>query len=100
MRSHPLETLLYALLYKTNGRKTSQNIVLGLINRMNLFYDNFKFGLKVGKNFVDDVDPLLTEFHARLKTLLDELYDPSVPFDQTTDVELCKFCSYQGICYR
>ena len=94
------QTLLYALLYKTNARRTSQKIVPGLINRMNLFDDDFKFGLKVGKNFVDDVDPLLTEFHARLKTLLDELYDPAVPFDQTTDVELCKFCSYQGICYR
>ncbi len=94
------QTLLYALLYKTNAPRTSQKIVPGLINRMNLFDNDFKFGLKVGKNFVDDVDPLLTEFHARLKSLLDELYDPAVPFDQTTDVELCKFCSYQGICYR
>ena len=94
------QTLLYALLYKTNAPRTSQKIVPGLINRMNLFDNDFKFGLKVGKNFVDDVDPLLPEFHARLKSLLDELYDPAVPFDQTTDVELCKFCSYQGICYR
>ncbi|HEX6225381.1 MAG TPA: PD-(D/E)XK nuclease family protein, partial [Chryseolinea sp.] len=94
------QTLLYALLYKTNATRSAQKIVPGLINRMNLFDDDFKFGLMVGKTFVDDVEPLLPEFHTRLKELLDELYDPNVPFDQTTDVELCKFCSYQGICYR
>ena len=61
------QTLLYALLYKTNAPRTSQKIVPGLINRMNLFDNDFKFGLKVGKNFVDDVDPLLTEFTGSLK---------------------------------
>ena len=78
----------------------SSKIVPGLINRMNLFDKDFKFGLKVGKNFLEDVEPLLPEFDQRLKNLLEELYDPSVPFDQTTDLELCKFCSYQQICYR
>ncbi|HYI76071.1 MAG TPA: PD-(D/E)XK nuclease family protein, partial [Chryseolinea sp.] len=94
------QTLLYALLYKTNAPRTLRKIVPGLINRMNLFEDDFKFGLKVGKTFVDDADTLLPEFHIRLKSLLEELYDPKVPFDQTEDVELCKFCAYQGICYR
>ena len=63
---------------------------------MNLFDDDFKFGFKVGKNFVEDVDPPLPEFHARLKTLLDELYDPAVPFDQTTDVEFVDFVRIKG----
>ncbi len=94
------QTLLYALLYKSNTSQTSHKIVPGLINRMNLFDKDFKFGLKVGKNFVEDVDPLLPEFSQHLKTLVEELYNPAVPFDQTTDLELCKFCPYQRICYR
>jgi CRISPR/Cas system-associated exonuclease Cas4 (RecB family) len=94
------QTLLYALLYKANTPRQAVKIVPGLINRMNLFDKDFKFGLKVGKTFLEDVDPLLPEFDNRLKGLLAELYDPAVPFDQTTDVEMCKFCSYQQICYR
>lgn len=94
------QTLLYALLYKANSAKTSSKIVPGLINRMNLFDKDFKFGLKVGKNFVEDVEPLLHDFDHHLKTLLEELYDPNVPFDQTTDLELCRYCAYQRICYK
>jgi len=94
------QTLLYAQLYKANSFHTSSKIVPGLINRMNLFDKEFKFGFKVGKSFMEDIDPLLPEFDANLKTLLEELFNPDVPFDQTTDLELCRFCPYQGICYR
>ena len=94
------QVLLYALLYKTSAAKTSHKIVPGLINRMNLFDRDFKFGITMGKKTVEDVEPLLPEFDQHLKVMLEELYDPNVPFDQTTDTELCRFCSYQGICYR
>ena len=92
--------MLYALLYKANHHSTGSRIVPGLINRMNLFDRNFQFGLKVGKNYVDNVDPLIPEFEQHLKLLLEELFDPNVPFDQTTNIETCNFCPYQNICYR
>ncbi|MBA4056616.1 MAG: PD-(D/E)XK nuclease family protein, partial [Marivirga sp.] len=94
------QTMLYALLYKTNAPSEGYKIVPGLINRMNLFDKNFQFGLKVGKTYVEDVDPLLGEFELHLRKLLEELFDPEVPFDQTTDTEICRFCPYEGICYR
>lgn len=95
------QTMLYALLYKANtSHKSPGKIVPGLINRMNLFDDNFKFGFKMDKDFLENADPLLPEFHNHLKTLLEEIFDPETPFDQTTDLELCRLCSYQRICYR
>jgi ATP-dependent exoDNAse (exonuclease V) beta subunit len=94
------QTLLYALLYKVNAPKGLNKIVPGLINRINLFDKDFKFGLKVGKIFIEDVEPLLPDFEHRLKILLEELYDPTVPFDQTTDTDVCKYCPYSRICYR
>lgn len=94
------QTMLYALLYKTNAPSAGHKIVPGLINRMNLFDKNFQFGLKVGKTYVEDVDPLLGEFELHLKKLLEELFDPEVSFDQTTDTEICRFCPYEAICYR
>jgi CRISPR/Cas system-associated exonuclease Cas4 (RecB family) len=95
------QTMLYALLYKSNSfRDSPAKVVPGLINRMNLFDDDFKFGFKMGKDFLENADPLLPEFQNYLKALLEELFDPEIPFDQTKDVEFCKFCSYQHICYR
>jgi hypothetical protein len=94
------QTVLYALLYRSNTRSKELKIVPGLINRMNLFDKDFHFGLKIGKKYVSDVEPLLPEFEVHLKILLSELYNPEVPFDQTDVVEACRFCPYQGICYR
>jgi CRISPR/Cas system-associated exonuclease Cas4 (RecB family) len=32
--------------------------------------------------------------------LLEELFNPEQPFDQTTNPENCKYCPYKRICYR
>jgi hypothetical protein len=95
------QTMLYALLFKNNSvRNLTGKVVPGLINRMNLFDDDFRFGFKMGKDYLENADPLLPEFQYHLKELLEELFDPTIPFDQTKDLEFCKFCSYQHICYR
>jgi RecB family exonuclease len=101
------QTLLYAMLYKQNflaGPSSPDappvRLVPGLINRMNLFDEGFSFGLKMGRDLVTNVDPLLPEFEAKLKELFEELFNPEVPFDQTTALENCKNCPYTQICYR
>ena len=95
------QTLVYALLYKTNSKLSADDkLVPGLINRTNLFDNSFEFGLKMGKELVTDVDKILPEFEIHLKDLLEDIFNPSVDFDQTTLIEQCKFCPYQNICYR
>jgi CRISPR/Cas system-associated exonuclease Cas4 (RecB family) len=98
------QTLLYALLYKrthlSDGRWNNAKLVPGLINRLNLFDEGFSFGLKVGKDNVTDVEPLLPEFEARLHELFNELFDPQKPFDQTGELSNCKLCPYTQLCYR
>ena len=37
---------------------------------------------------------------ARLKGLLDEMYDLSVPFRRTEDAEVCRYCDFKSICGR
>lgn len=36
----------------------------------------------------------------RLVTLLEEMYDTSVPFRRTDDAEVCKYCDFKTICGR
>lgn len=97
------QTLLYALMYvdaSQNAGRHAGRVVPGLINRMNLFDEGFTFGLQMGKKPVDDVNKLFPEFREQLKSLLEELFNEDLPFDQTLNTETCAYCPYRGICYR
>lgn len=95
------QTLMYSLLYKKNVlRYTDAKIVPGLMNRLNLFSDDFVFGLAQNKKVVTDATPLLVEFEEGIKKTLSEIYNPKIPFAQTADQNVCRFCSYHQLCYR
>jgi ATP-dependent helicase/DNAse subunit B len=95
-----LQTMLYALLYKTNGAQADQKIIPGLINRNNLFDDTFNFGLKMDGEYLKDVTSLLPEFESHLLELMEEIFNPDLNFTQTHREETCKLCPYKEICYR
>jgi CRISPR/Cas system-associated exonuclease Cas4 (RecB family) len=94
------QTMLYSLLYKDSNRNDPVKIKPGLLNRDNLFADELEFGLKIDKVLVDDANVHLPEMETRLKELLEELFDPAQTFRQTQDRKICRYCPYQGICYR
>ena len=96
------QTMMYAFLFHKNGKQFGDNVRLvpGLMNRINLFETNFTFGLKKDKEYVKDATPLLPEFETALNKVLAEVYDPLVPFDQTTDLDICRWCPYREICCR
>ncbi|HEV8513887.1 MAG TPA: PD-(D/E)XK nuclease family protein, partial [Cyclobacteriaceae bacterium] len=94
------QTLLYALLYKNNNATSDLKIIPGLINRNNLFDDDFRFGLKMNKEYLSDAAPLFPEFENQLHALLEEIFNPEGVFDQTDKEEACKICPFTGICYR
>jgi len=39
-------------------------------------------------------------FSARLKSLLQNIFDPETGFTQTKDIEQCTYCTFKGICCR
>jgi PD-(D/E)XK nuclease superfamily len=104
------QTILYAWLYESRltsdqSKITTMNsLTPGLMNRKNLFDDEFNFGHRMGKgrDKVDmyDVRPYLPEFTEQLRILLHDLYNPEIPFDQTTEEKHCTFCPYNEICRR
>jgi CRISPR/Cas system-associated exonuclease Cas4 (RecB family) len=96
------QTMMYALLFYKNAKPFGDQVKLrpGLMNRINLFEGNFTFGLKKDKEYVQDATPLLPEFEQGVKTLLTEIYDPAVPFDQTSNTDICRWCPYHEICCR
>lgn len=95
------QALLYAFLYQSNRPLSpGDQLKAGIINREFLFSEEQEFGLRMGNEPLDDVQELLGEFRLHLVALLEEIFNPQTPFDQTPDVELCTFCPYKNICYR
>ncbi|MGC4022787.1 MAG: PD-(D/E)XK nuclease family protein [Cyclobacteriaceae bacterium] len=94
------QTMIYALLYRNNNSNQNQKIIPGLFNRVNLFEENFQFGLKMNDEYLEDATPLFTDFENRLKDLLDEIFNPAESFSQTERLDTCKLCPYKEICYR
>ncbi len=45
-------------------------------------------------------EELFNEFELELRRLLNELFDPAIPFMQTPDEKRCTYCPYVGICNR
>jgi ATP-dependent helicase/nuclease subunit B len=63
---------------------------------------NTRFYSKETKQAVsyETMGETLLEIEQRLRGLLEEIFDPEVPFDQTADLKICSYCDYNGICGR
>ena len=94
------QTLLYALIYKSNNPSEGKTLVPGLVSRNNLFEDEFRPHLLLDKEELTDATEILNEFEARLKALVTEIFDPNKPFLQTEITDSCRYCPYKAICYR
>ncbi|MCU0357371.1 MAG: PD-(D/E)XK nuclease family protein [Cyclobacteriaceae bacterium] len=102
IHDHPkaaFQTLLYAWMYK-NATGEAGLIQPGLMNMRNLFSEDFRFGLVMKGQRLEEVNALLPEFEVRLRELMEEIYNPEVPFDQTTNLKNCSYCDFARICHR
>ncbi len=72
----------------------------------------FKLGIYPFKNLSDKLSfvkveneeiltsEILDEFEKILSSILGDIYDPDVPFTQTEDEKMCKYCLHKNICER
>lgn len=93
------QAMMYAWVY---ARKISGSYVLqpGLMNRKELFKNNFQYGLRIDGQRIEDAHRYLPEFEDHLLKLLKEIFDAKTPFDQTEDLKRCEICAFRGICSR
>jgi len=95
-----LQLLSYALMFRKmhaglDGR--SKDLVSGIVSLR--FSSRYLINASIGK------EELLTEDHLReieelLTGLLSEVFNPEIPFRQTENLEVCKYCAYQKICNK
>lgn len=100
------QTFFYGLLYNEKNLESEVDIMPCIFNIREMFGENFDFRLKLknedarGNEPVNNVIPFLNSFKEGLQTTIEEIFDSSVPFDQTNDLKKCSYCPYSGICHR
>ncbi|MEM6271964.1 MAG: PD-(D/E)XK nuclease family protein [Bacteroidota bacterium] len=87
----------YAYLYLRNAAKDT--VVRSGIYPVRNLSQGLKF-LSIGPQ-AEHLDLIaLEDFEAELVNILDEIFDPAVPFTQTDEPTRCRYCAYKVICVR
>ena len=95
-----LQTLLYSAIINDseseNPNKLPVSPALLFIQHSNS--DNFDPTICLGNAPIKDVKPLVEEFTEQLTRLLEEIFEPTIPFQPTPHIERCESCAYRRLC--
>ncbi|MDR0743001.1 MAG: PD-(D/E)XK nuclease family protein [Tannerella sp.] len=98
-----MQVFLYAWLYAPEaGGKPIQPAVY---YARNLFKQtNFDPAIRQvdgkAKTLINNFDDYRDAFENHLRSCLNELFDPAIPFMQTQNTKVCEYCPFTGICDR
>jgi hypothetical protein len=100
-----MQVFFYGMLYlETDRAHVFDEVHAGLVLIKRLFDPKFDYRLESTANGkpekVNDIQALLPDYKAYLRRLLEEIFDPRIPFAQTTDHKKCSYCAYADICHR
>ncbi|SNS73683.1 PD-(D/E)XK nuclease superfamily protein [Belliella buryatensis] len=99
-----MQTMYYGLLYQSMYPENTFPLKPAIFNFKEIFSQDFNPYLQEkqekSKLEVFDYRTYQEDYEKGLRGLLEELYDPKQPFDQTNDLKKCSYCPYQGICGR
>ena len=94
------QLLFYALLY-INARGFEEPISVGLNNIREMSITNFDSRLFFNRNDkINDVREYLNDFESLLVDTIKTIFNRDIPFSQTDDHDVCKYCSYKNICNK
>jgi len=95
------QTLVYSyILHKTQPELTT--IFPGIYALREIFEDDFDPSLRskeTGNQPVEFIS-VSDQFETCFKVLVEEIFNSTMPFNQTTIEENCKYCSYRQICRK
>jgi hypothetical protein len=100
-----MQTFFYGFLFRQNFPDNTRPVRPALVNLRDIFLSEFTPYLvekeaKAAPVEVTDYADYQEDFEAGLRGLLEEIVDPEVPFDQTSDLRKCGYCPYRTLCGR
>lgn len=101
-----LQTMLYALMFRHQFAEVQQFepalVVLRRLQQADYADTMVQLLEKETKTLLsaDEMEAYLDRTRQGLQQVLQELFDPQVPFDQTPHLTTCSYCDYKTICGR
>lgn len=92
-----LQTLLYATLVKQ--RYPDKQVAPALLFIQHSGGKDYDPTLCFGKEPIADVAPSIPRFMELLRATVDEMFNPSIPYQPTADTDRCAMCPYRLLCY-
>ncbi|MCH5327737.1 MAG: PD-(D/E)XK nuclease family protein [Coprobacter sp.] len=97
-----LQVFMYSMMY---AQTAPEKIVKpGIYYLRALFKPQFEWEIKAktadGNETVSDFGKIKTEFTDHFNRCVTEIFDERIPFEQTADTEICKYCDFASICKR
>ncbi len=98
------QTFLYAKVFMSQEGMEKARIMPGVYLIRDIYNQDFNCQFRMGparKQFpIPEYSTFDEVFTIHLQALLADLYDPEIPFRQTSEEETCRNCPYKGICHR
>jgi len=96
-----LQALLYSIIVKRSRKlnPSGDPVAPGLLFIQNARAEDYDPILKMGNTPISDITEYDAEFWERLKGVLNEIFDPSIPFSPTDERDRCTFCPYAALCH-
>jgi len=93
------QTFIYAWMYIA---KHGQHLVVkpGLYDVRQMHTEHFTPDFTLAKQPVINLKSFFGEIEEGLLDLLNEIFNPSIPFTRADDTKLCEWCIYQRLCKR
>ncbi|MHA7128144.1 PD-(D/E)XK nuclease family protein [Algoriphagus namhaensis] len=100
-----MQTMFYGLIYQATHPENTLPLKPAIFNLREIFGDDFNPYLQKKQPYrpgieVEDYREYELDYREGLTTLLEEIYNPTISFDQTEDLKKCAYCPYQEICGR
>ena len=97
--------LVYKNLAANEGLTLGEQTYRAADTRVQSGFYSFREPTKVFENQLeitetDDPQTFIAESEALLREIISELLNPDSPFVQTSDVKVCEYCDFRGICAR
>lgn len=97
--SHIFQTFIYASVLLQN-KNFNLPIVPGLLYLQEAGKDDYSPVIVCDKKEITDFQEYREEFEALLIQKTEELFNPEIPFEQTTITETCEYCDFKEMCNR
>jgi len=100
-----MQTMFYGLIYQATNPENTLPLKPAIFNLREMFGDDFNPYLQQKQPYktgveVNDYREFEAEYREGLTFLLEDIYNPEIPFDQTDDLQKCGYCTYKEICGR